>query len=426
MPTTACHARHLLQKKKATISGYEPFTIRLIYGSSGYKQPIRSGIDAGYASIGFSAVTEKTELIGGEVTLLTGQSEHLTERQMYRRQRRQHKRYRKPRFDNRRRKNAWLAPSIQHKFDSHLRVIDQLQAILPLSELTIEIANFDIQKIQNPQITGVSYQQGAQQDFWNLREYILHRDNHQCQYPKCTNRAKNQILQIHHLGYWQQDRTDRPANLITLCTQCHTPRHHQATGFLHGWQPTVKSFKPETFMSTVRRRLMNTLKCNYTYGYLTKGNRIHLKLPKTHYHDAFVIAGGTNEKRANPLFFEQIRRNNRGLQKFYDAKYLDRRTGKKVSGQQLSNGRRTRNKNSHVNTENLRHYRGKKITKGRVSIRRQRYPYQPRDLVRYQTKKYTVKGIQNYGVYIRLSELPKPVKTALVSPLKFRKGLCLK
>jgi len=74
-----------------------------------------------------------------------------------------------------------------------------------------------------------------------------------------------------------------------------------------------------------------------------------------------------------PITVQQVRRNNRSLQKFYDAKYIDLRTGEKVNGQELNCGWRTRNKN--LNTENLRKYHGKKISPGRVSIRKRRYPY---------------------------------------------------
>lgn len=116
-----------------------------------------------------------------------------------------------------------------------------------------------------------------------------------------------------------------------------------------------------------------------------------------------------------------MRRNNRSLQKFYDAQYIDTRTGQKASGQKLFSGRRTRDKT--LNGENLRVYRGQKVSKGRVSIRRQRYLFQPGDLVRYEGHKYRVKGMQNYGAYIKLEGLPRPVKTILVSPVCWRKGI---
>ena len=176
-------------------------------------------------------------------------------------------------------------------------------------------------------------------------------------------------------------------------------------------------------MSTVRWKLVNILNCKYTYGYITKFKRVALGLEKTHYNDAFCIAGGINQARTKPIIFEQIRRNNRSLEKFYDAKYIDIRTGKVATGQELFCGRRTRNKN--YNTENLRKYRGQKISKGQRRIRTQRYFYQPKDIVIYNGKKYVVKGVQNKGNYIKLEKLNKPVKLSLVKPYEFRKGFCV-
>ena len=422
MPTTPRKARLLLKSGQAEIASRSPFTIRLRYGSSGYKQDVTLGIDAGYQTVGYSAVTDKEELIGGEATLLNGMSERLKEKTMYRRNRRSRKRYRKPRFDNRRKDKGWLAPSIQHKLDTHHRLIDKFCQVMPVTTIVIEVANFDIQAIKNPGIEGEAYQQGEQTGYWNLREYILHRDGHQCQNPNCTNRAKQRILEVHHLGYWQQDRTDRPANLITLCHKCHTPANHKPGKFLYGWQPKLKNYRPETFMSTVRWRLVNDVAAVHTYGHLTKSGRIALQLPKSHHNDAFVIAGGRTQIRASVTNWEQIRRNSRSLEKFYDAKYIDLRTGEKASGQELSSGRRTRNRN--LNGENLRVYRGYKVSKGRVQVRRKRYIYQPNDLVLVGGKKYRSKGTKNYGKYLLIDGLKKPVKIEQVTPIRWRKGLC--
>jgi len=121
------------------------------------------------------------------------------------------------------------------------------------------------------------------------------------------------------------------------------------------------------------------------------------------------------------LNVRQLRRNNRALEYFYDAKYIDIRTGEKEFGQTLFSGRRVRNRE--LNGPNLRGFRGRKVSKGRRSIRRRRYSFQPGDIVRYQNELYVSKGIQNLGVYIRLGELTKPVKTALVEPYRYAKGL---
>jgi len=173
-------------------------------------------------------------------------------------------------------------------------------------------------------------------------------------------------------------------------------------------------------MSTVCWKLVNILDCTHTYGYLTKSQRIDLGLEKTHANDAFCIAGGTTQTRSNLFTIQQVRRNNRSLEKFYDAKYIDIRTGKKTTGQELNNGRHTRNTN--LNTENLRQYRGKKLSKGRSQIRKSRYPFQPGDVVLCEGRKYTVKGTQNLGAYVKLTDLPKPVRTDRLKHLRFGKG----
>jgi len=410
--------RRLLKQHLAKVVKTKPFTIQLLYETTSYTQNITLGIDSGYNYIGFSAVTEKEELICGEVKLRDDISEVLKERRMYRRIRRNRLRYRKRRFDNRisTKKEDWLAPSIKHKLDSHVRFVDYLKKILPITNIVVEVANFDTHKLKNPDVAGEGYQQGEQQDFWNVREYVLYRDNYTCQL--CGK--KNTILEVHHIGYWKEDRTDRPGNLITLCTKCHSPSNHKAGGKLYGMEPVQKPLKGATFMSTIRWKLVNTLMCGYTYGYITKSKRVSLGLEKTHYNDAFCIAGGINQQRIEPIYFEQNRRNNRSLEKFYDAKYVDTREKTIKTGQELSCGRRTRNKN--LNGENLRKYRGTKVSKGRRNIRKQRYAYQPKDIVIFEDKKYTVQGVQNKGEYVKLREKSKPVKTNLVKAYMFSKG----
>lgn len=424
MPCKEGKARRLLKQGKAKVIRREPFTIQLIFCYATAKEAITLGIDSGYQIIGFSAISPKRELLGGELELLAEVSERLKERAMYRRQRRNHLRYRRANSDKKRGKEGWLAPSIEHKANSHLRLVSFVKAILPVSQVIMEVAAFDIEKIKNPEIEGKEYQEGEQKGFSNLREYILHRDNHECQNPDCTNKAKEKVLEVHHIGYWKEDRTDRPGNLITLCTKCHTPGKHKKKGFLYGWEPQVKSFRPETFMSIVRWKLIEELQCEYTYGYETKNKRKDLGLPKTHYHDAFVIAGGTAQERSTPIHLHQGRRNNRSLQKFYDAQYIDIRNGQKVAAQELNNGRRTRNKN--LNGENLKKYRGKKVRQGYLSIRRQRYAYQPGDLVKVGKKIFIVKGVFNYGSWVRLTDKSGNIVNIAISKfqlLKYQKGI---
>lgn len=426
MPTTPRKARLLLKEGKAKIFGRDPFTIQLLYGTRGYTQPITLGIDAGYKTVGYSAVTEKEELIGGELELLENVSSLLTERRKYRRTRRNRLRHRPPRFDNRRRPDGWLPPSIQHKLDAHIKLVERLKSRLPITKIVVEVAKFDTQKINKPDIQGEEYQQGEQLGYANLTAYIRHRDNYCCQNPNCKNKVKEKILQVHHIGFWKEDRSDRPGNLITLCDKCHTPANHKKGKLLYGWQPNVKSFKPETFMSIIYRQLVEILGCDQTFGYITKANREVLELPKSHHNDAFVIAGGTHQIRITPLKFEQIRRNKRSLEQFYDAKYIDTRTGNKESGSTLFSGRRTRNKN--LNGKNLRVYRGQKVSKGQRRIKKYRYRYQPQDYVLFEGKVFEVVGMQNLGKGVKLKDYPgvanKVVSVNKVQSIRHRSGLC--
>ena len=412
--------RRLLKEGLARVVRAKPFTIRLLYETTEFTQPITLGLDSGYQEIGFSAITEKEELLSGEGKILQGQSQRLKKKASYRRQRRSRVRYRKPRFSNRKRAEGRLAPSIEHKLQTHIRLIEQIKTILPITRIVVELAAFDIQKLKDNAVEGEAYQQGEQQGFYNLREYILHRDNHNCQNPGCSNKSKKKILQVHHIGYWKKDNSDRPSNLITLCDKCHRAENHKEIGFLYGWQPKLNSFKAETFMSQVRWRLVNQLGCERTYGYITKAKRVVLNLEKSHSNDAFVIADGSNQSRIEPIKLEQVRRNNRALEKFYDAVYLDRRSGKRVSGAELNSGRRTRNRN--LDGENLRKYRAEKMRAGRRRIRRKRYSIQPRDSVIYKGRKYDVAGMQNYGDYIKLAGIAKPVKTVEVKIYRYGRG----
>ena len=318
-PLMPCHpakARILLKQGKAKVVQRTPFTIQLLYGSSGYKQPITLGVDSGYKHIGLSAVSGKRELYVAEIELRDNISKLLTERREYRRNRRYRKtRYRKPRFLNRRRPEGWLAPSVQHKLDTHVKAVSQVASILPIAKVVVEVASFDIQKIKNPDISGEDYQNGEQKGFWNVREYVLFRDNHTCQI--CKGKSKDTVLEVHHIIPRSKGGTDRPDNLITLCRTCHERLHKGEI------KTTLKhknnGFKPESFMSTIRWKVVYKLKglgysVSHTYGYLTKSKRINLNLPKSHVNDAFVIAGGTNQERLDKCFFiKQVRKCNRKL-----------------------------------------------------------------------------------------------------------------
>ena len=115
------HVRRLLKEGKAKVIKRCPFTIQLLYKTPNITQPITLGVDAGSKTVGLSATTKKEVLFEAELTLRNDIVKLLSTRRELRRARRHRKtRYRKPRFNNRAKPKGWLAPSIQHKINTHI------------------------------------------------------------------------------------------------------------------------------------------------------------------------------------------------------------------------------------------------------------------------------------------------------------------
>ena len=311
--------RRLLRDNKAKVVRRTPFTIQLLYKTeTEILEPITLGVDAGSKMIGLSATTKNKELFAGEYELRNDISKNLKSKRDARRTRRNRLRYRPARFLNRvsTKKKGWLAPSVEHKINSHLSIIEDLHKILPITKIIVEVASFDIQKIKNPNIEGKEYQEGPQKDFWNVREYVLFRDNHECQ--NCKGKSGDNVLNVHRITQRKDGGSDRLDNLITLCKTCHD-NYHQSKIKLKIKKP--ESFKDSAFMGIMRWAFYDKLKERYedislTYGYKTKSTRIDLGIDKTHYNDAFCIAGNLEAKRNNTYYyFKKVRIHNRQIHK---------------------------------------------------------------------------------------------------------------
>ena len=319
MPTkNHAKVRVLLKQKNARIVKHIPFTIQLNYDTTEYIQEITLGVDAGSKTIGLSATTKKDVLFEANVQLRNDITKLISARVELRRSRRNRKtRYRKARFNNRRRKEGWIAPSIRQKINTHLSVIARLHKILPITKIVVEVASFDIQKIKNPDISGKEYQEGNQLGFWNVREYVLHRDGHQCQC--CKGKSKDKVLNVHHIES-RQTGGNAPNNLITLCETCHKG-YHLGTVKLPKTIKRGMNFRDAAFMGIMRWAFYNRLKglysdVNLTYGYITKKTRIQNNLQKDHYIDARCISGNPLAKENNCLFnMRKVRCHNRQLHK---------------------------------------------------------------------------------------------------------------
>lgn len=185
MPCSPAKARHLLDDGKAKVVKRTPFTIKLLYGSTEYTQPVILGVDAGSKTIGLSASTTKEELFAAEVMPRNDVVENLSTRREFRRARRNRTtRYRKSRFNNRvhSKNNGWLAPSVEVKIQEHITSIKRVCAILPISKIVVETAEFDLQLLKavqdgKPVPEGEDYQKGEMYGSYDVRQYVLWRDN---------------------------------------------------------------------------------------------------------------------------------------------------------------------------------------------------------------------------------------------------------
>ena len=276
------------------------------------------GVDAGSKYIGLSATTKDKVLFESVVEVKNDIVNLLSTRRELRSSRRNRKtRYRQARFDNRvkSKKKGWLAPSVNQKIQTHLTVVDKVCHILPITNITVEVASFDVQKIKNPDIQGEEYQQGEQLGFWNVREYVLWRDNHECQC--CLGKSKDNVLNVHHIES-RKTGGNAPNNLITLCETCHDAYHK---GEIKLNLKRGKSFRDATFMGIMRWALYNKLQATYpnvhlTYGYITKHTRIEYGLPKEHYIDARCISGNPQAEPLGYVFYQRkVRCHNRQIHK---------------------------------------------------------------------------------------------------------------
>jgi len=305
MPTNRNRAvRHWLKDGKAVVVRLEPFTVRLVDREWGHTQPLEAGIDLGTAHVGVSVIDDDKEVFAAKFKLRTDISKLLTTRRMFRKTRRGRKtRYRKPRFSNRKNSDE-LAPSVRARIDETHKILRFVMSILPIHHWTFEIGNFDMQKLNNPDIEGVGYQQGEQYGYSNVREYVLWRDKHTCQ--ACKGKSKDPKLHVHHIES-RKTGSDRPDNLITLCATCHW-RHHNVKPIK---LKAPKSYRAAAQFNIIKAYIMREtvdLNRSSTYGYVTKARRFEFGIEKSHINDAFVIAGGEYHERAAAQYFGVFKR----------------------------------------------------------------------------------------------------------------------
>ena len=321
--------RRLLKTHRAKVIQRCPFTIQLLYESGSETQPVVLGVDAGSKHVGFSACTEKEELYAEEMQPRNDVVELLSNRRQYRRLRRNRKtRYRKPRFENRvhSKHMGWLAPSVEVKIQEHITRIKRICSFLPVSKVIVETADFDLQRLKameegKPLPVGTDYQLGEMYDEYNVRQYVLKRDNYTCQccgrHPAEKNRIK---LHVHHIES-RKTGGNAPNNLITLCMDCHKALHEGKISLPEG-KRRGRPNRDAAFMGIMRKTLIRRLREALsvpvweTHGYITKYRREKHGIRKTHTSDARCIAGMMEAVPSDDIYLvKPVRCHNRQIHK---------------------------------------------------------------------------------------------------------------
>jgi len=229
-------------------------------------------------------------------------SEALTARRQMRRRRRGCLRYRAPRFLNRGNKgNGWLAPSLQHRVDTTTAWVSRVQRLAPVVGIAQELVRFDMQQIENPEISGVKYQQGTLAGY-EVREYLLEKWGRKCAYCE----AKDVPLNLDHIHPKAGGGSNRVSNLTLACVPCNQKKGAQDVRVFLAKDTkrldrilaqAKRPLKDAAAVNSTRWALFNALNAlkgiglavNTGSGGLTKFNRVQIGIPKTHALDAVCV-----------------------------------------------------------------------------------------------------------------------------------------
>ena len=306
MPCSEKRARLLLERGRARVHRLMPFAIRLIdrHASTCSFQPLQVKLDPGSKTTGIALVRVGSDdgiaalNLFGLVHRGRQISEALTARRAMRRRRRACLRYRAPRFDNRRKPEGWLAPSLQHRVETTEAWVSRLRRLAPVTGIAQELVRFDMQAMEKPEIAGLQYQQGTLAGY-EVREYLLEKFGRKCVY--CD--ASDAPLNVDHVHSKASGRTNRVSNLALACVPCNERKAARPVEEFLAKDPArlarvlaqaKRPLKDAAAVNATHWALFNALKAtclpvSVASGGRTKWNRHCHAIPKTHALDAACV-----------------------------------------------------------------------------------------------------------------------------------------
>ena len=310
-PTHPVRARELLSRGRAKVYRRYPFTIvlqdRVAENSVTHSHQIK--IDPGSKTTGIAVVQEETGRVTNALEIShRGQQikDALESRRVLRRGRRSRKtRYRKPRFLNRTRKSGWLPPSLESRIANIETWVRRIRKLCPITAISQELVRFDLQQMQNPEISGVEYQRGELFGF-EVKEYLLQKWGRRCAY--CG--IENVPFEIEHILARSQGGSNRVSNLCLSCHNCNQAKGNKSIEEFLKKKPEVLKrvlaqakapLKDATAVNATRwelyKRLQSTgLPVEVGSGGRTKFNRNTREIEKSHWTDAACVGASTPNK----------------------------------------------------------------------------------------------------------------------------------
>ncbi|MEO9125772.1 MAG: RNA-guided endonuclease IscB [Microcoleus sp.] len=306
-----CHparARELMKKGRAKVFKCYPFTIvlqdRIAEESTTHSHRIK--IDPGSKTSGIAVIQEETGRVTNALEIShRGQQikDSLESRRALRRGRRNRQtRYRKPRFLNRTRKAGWLPPSLESRIANIETWVRRIRKVCPITAISQELVRFDLQQMQNPEISGIEYQHGVLFGF-EVKEYLLQKWGRKCAY--CG--IENVPFEIEHILAKSKGGSNRVSNLCLSCHSCNQSKGNKPVEKFLKKKPEVlrrilaqvkTPLKDAAAVNTTRwelyRRLQLTgLPVEVGSGGRTKFNRRIRGIEKTHWADAACVGEST-------------------------------------------------------------------------------------------------------------------------------------
>lgn len=354
------HIRFLLKEGKAKVIKIKPFTIKLLYKTTEYTQSLYGGTDPGRTNIGNAVLNQvgKVVYIDHVETRNKQIPDLMRERALHRRNSRKGERLRRQRraikngtittpieqkrilpkcknpfinkfiinsesrFCNRKRPHGWLTPTARQLIQTTVNMVKKVCTILPVTDWTLEINQFTFMLMEDNSVRGIDFQNGRMKSYKNVNSYI-----YATQTGKCLI-CKNHIEHFHHIIPRSQGGSDRPENIVGLCTNCHRQVHTKKDTSLLITVRKVGERKKYAALSILNQaipyiyqELINIFGKEHThicYGWQTKELYTRYNFGKTHSTDAICIAALGSSltpcfNNENIFEIKQFRRHDRQL-----------------------------------------------------------------------------------------------------------------